>query len=222
MKHLFLTLSAVLLTLTAAAQETPGWIRKNAIDPDGKMVAFSYKGDIYTVPVTGGQARRLTSNAAYESDPVWAPDGRTLVFTSTREGSKDLFCTPREGGEIRRLTTLPGNEAPLAIDKEGRVYFSWYHADLQSPGFDGFPGDPALYRIPLEGGKPELVTSLTISALSISAKGEFLYEDWKGYEDPLRKHHTSSVTRDIWLCQPSAPGIIDAKGRFTPLSTYKG
>ena len=222
MKHLLLSLSAVLLTIAASAQETPGWIRKNAISPDGKIIAFSYKGDIYTVPSTGGQARRLTSNAAYESDPVWAPDGKTLVFTSTREGSKDLFSTPREGGDIKRLTTLPGTEMPLAIDPQGRVYFSWYHADLQSPGFDGFPGDPALYRIPLEGGAPELVTSLTISALSINSKGDILYEDWKGYEDPLRKHHTSSVTRDIWLCEPSTPGIIDAKGRFTQLSTYQG
>ena len=48
-----------------SAQETPSWIRRNAISPDGQTLAFSYKGDIWTVPVTGGEARQLTSNKAY-------------------------------------------------------------------------------------------------------------------------------------------------------------
>ena len=224
MKLSRLVFVAALLALGAPlfAQETPSWIRKNAISPDGEILAFSYKGDIFTVPVTGGEARQLTSNRAYESDPVWSPDGLTLVFSSTREDSKDLYAVAREGGSVRRLTDLPGNEIPLAVTADGTVYFSWSNSDMQSPGFDGFPGEAAVYKTSLSGAAPRLVTSLTLSAMSFNAVGDFLYEDWKGYEDPLRKHHTSSVTRDIWFCQTSAPGAIDGKSTFTKLSAYEG
>ena len=223
MKKFFLiSFFCLALTTAAQAQETPTWIRKNAISPDGKTLAFSYKGDIFTVPTAGGKARQITSNRAYESDPLWTADGKQIVFTSWREGSKDLYINSIEGGVPTRLTTLPGNETPLAVTTDGTIYFTWQDSNLLSPGFDGFPGDPALYKTNLEGKAPELVTSLTLSAMSVNDKGDILYEDWKGYEDPLRKHHTSSVTRDIWLCRPAQTGSIDAKASFTKLSTYKG
>ena len=73
------TLSLFLLIvfglLNATAQETPRWLRKNAVSPDGKQVVFAYKGDLYVVGIQGGTARQLTSNPAYDSDPVWTPDG---------------------------------------------------------------------------------------------------------------------------------------------------
>ena len=219
MKRLLIGLAGLLaLTIGAQAQETPAWIRKNAISPDGKTIAFSYKGDIFVVPAKGGEASQLTSNRAYESDPVWAADSRQIVFTSTREDSKDLFVTSVEGGVPKRLTTLPGNEAPLAVSAQGEVYFAWYNADLQSPGYQGFPGSPAVYKTTLEGAAPQLVTSLTFSAMSIGPDGTVLYEDYKGYEDPLRKHHTSSVTRDIWAVK----GGIGPNGQFTQLTTFEG
>ena len=221
-KFVLISFFCLALTTAAQAQETPTWIRKNAISPDGKTLAFSYKGDIFTVPTAGGKARQITSNRAYESDPLWTADGKQIVFTSWREGSKDLYINSIEGGIPTRLTTLPGNETPLAVTTDGTIYFTWQDSNLLSPGFDGFPGDPALYKTNLEGKAPELVTSLTLSAMSVNDKGDILYEDWKGYEDPLRKHHTSSVTRDIWLCRPAQSGSIDAKASFTKLSTYKG
>ncbi|MCR5326649.1 MAG: peptidase S41 [Bacteroidales bacterium] len=222
MKKELLSLVACLAFVSMQAQEVPTWIRRNAISPDGQTIAFSYKGDIFTVPVGGGEARQITSHRDYESDPVWTPDGSHIVFSSTRENSKDIYVSAKEGGVPKRLTTLPGNETPLAVSADGTVWFTWADSNLQSPGFDGFPGEPALYRTNLDGKAPELVTSLTVSALRFNEKGAMLYEDWKGYEDPLRKHHTSSVTRDIWLCEPASAGKIDGSARFTKLSTYKG
>ena len=131
LKYILPAAAALLVSLTLTA-ETPSWIRKNAISPDGKTLAFSYKGDIYTVPVTGGEARQLTSNPAYESDPVWTRDSHQIVFTSTREESKDLYVTSVEGGVPHRLTTLPGNELPLAVTADGRVWFSWYDNTVSS------------------------------------------------------------------------------------------
>ncbi len=171
MKKMILTAFACLaLAIAAQAQETPTWIRRNAISPDGKTLAFSYKGDIFTVPTAGGEARQITSNRAYETDPFWTADGQKLVFSSWREGSKDLYMSGKEGGVPTRLTTLPGNETPLAVTADGTIYFTWQDSNLMSPGFDGFPGDPALYKTNLEGKAPELVTSLTLSAMSHERK----------------------------------------------------
>ncbi len=214
MKRILITLAALITVAGATAQEVPQWVRRNAISPDGKTIAFSYKGDIYTVPSEGGLALQITSNKAYETDPIWTPDGSRIVFSSWREGSKDIFVTSERGGTPTRLTTMPGSETPLAVSPDGYVYYNWYTTALQSPQFDGFPGDPSLYRTSLEGGAPELVTSLTVCALSFGPGGTILYEDWKGYEDPLRKHHTSAVTRDIWQW--------DGKLNFRKLTTYNG
>ena len=197
--------------LAVSAQETPLWLRKSAISPDGKSVAFSYKGDLWVVGIDGGRALQITSNPAYDSDPVWTPDGRQIVFSSTREGSKDVWRTSAEGGKPVRLTNYPGNEVPKAVRADGSVVFV---ANLQPDLlWGGFPGDAQVYTVGPDGGRPQLLSSVTMSELSVRPDGAILYEDYKGYEDPFRKHHTSSVTRDVWLWQD---------GAFRQLSDYKG
>jgi tricorn protease-like protein len=63
-------------------------------------------------------------------------------------------------------------------------------------------------------------------ALSVSPTGDVVYEDYKGYEDPLRKHHTSAVTRDIWLYRPATGAgeglTISGDGAFHRLSGFSG
>lgn len=212
-------------TATAmTAQETPKWLRKSAISPDGTKVAFCYKGDIFTVDVNGGRALQITTNQAYDSDPLWTPDGKRIVFSSYRAGSKDIFITSAEGGVPRRLTDYPGNETPLCVLDGGRVLFQ---ANIQQDAaYGGFPGSPQVWQVDEKAGRPQLVTSMPLMAMSVNNSGEVIYEDYKGYEDPLRKHHQSSVTRDIWLYKPaSAQGErfrVTGDGTFTKLTSFIG
>ena len=207
----------------SSSQDTPLWLRKNDISPDGRQIAFNYKGNIYIIGIEGGLARQLTSNPAYDSDPMWSPDGTNIVFSSYRDGSKDIYMVSATGGRPKRLTTYPGSETPKAILADGSILFS---ANIhQDASYGDFPGTEQLYVIGQEGGRPELVTSLPISALDIAEDGTVIYEDYKGYEDPFRKHHTSSVTRDIWKYTPSADDnrfTISGQGTFTRLSSFDG
>ncbi len=203
------------------SESNTGWLRHSAISPDGKTVAFSYQGDIFTVSSEGGHAAQITSAASFESDPIWSADGKSLIFSSYREGSKDIYITTAQGGTPRRLTTFQGQETPLATLADGSILFT--ANILPDTAYSEFPGSQQLYRIGPEGGKPEMVTPLTIAAISVSPDGTVLYEDYKGYEDALRKHHTSSVTKDIWMYRDNTDGFsINASGTFTKLSTFKG
>ena len=210
-------------TVMASAQQTPLWLRSNSLSPDGKEIAFTYKGNIYIVDSDGGQARQITSNPAYDTTPMWTPDGQNIVFCSTREKSKDIFMVPAKGGSPSRITTHPSNETPVAVLNDGTILFS---ADMgQDAEYGDFPGNAQLYSVSQEGGRPQRITSLPIKNLSVNNSGKVLYEDYKGYEDPFRKHHTSSVTRDIWLYTPAAGQKefgINADGTFTKISDFKG
>lgn len=222
MKHsLIILATAMLVANTLGAQEKPSWLRKSAISPDGTTVAFCYKGDIYTVSSSGGTARQITSNAAYDTDPLWTSDGRRIVFASYREGSEDIFMTSALGGAPTRVTDLPGNEVPKAVLSDGRIIFT--ASLVPDSAYDGFPGSSQVYIIAPGEKMPRLVSSMTLSEISVSSEGKVLYEDYKGYEDPLRKHHTSSVTRDIWLYEGTGAEFnISSSGKFTKLSSWKG
>ncbi|MFT5596125.1 MAG: tricorn protease, partial [Flammeovirgaceae bacterium] len=92
MKKFLLSFILAALCVAGVAQdsENPLWLRYPAISPDGSMIAFAYQGDIYTVSLAGGEAKRLTIHEAYESQPIWSPDGKYIAFSSMRYGNKDV------------------------------------------------------------------------------------------------------------------------------------
>lgn len=224
MKKTLISMVLSVVSICSFGQDAPLWLRRNAISPDASQIVFTYKGNLYIVEAEGGKARQLTTNAAYDSNPMWTPDGKEIVFSSYREKSKDIYKVSAEGGAPRRLTSHPGNETPMAVLKDGSVLFS--AAIQQDAQYGDFPGGSHIYMTGPEGGRPELVTSLQISNLSVRNDNAVVYEDYKGYEDELRKHHTSSVTRDIWMYVPSENDqegfSINGNGTFTKLTTFKG
>ncbi|MDD2964104.1 MAG: protease, partial [Bacteroidales bacterium] len=74
----------------------------------GNQIVFTYAGDLYTVSVTGGLARKLTSDAkGYEMFARFSPDGKTLAFTGQYDGNTEVYVMPSEGGTPRRITFPP-------------------------------------------------------------------------------------------------------------------
>ena len=210
----FLSLAiAAFFAMSAQAEDHPLWLRHCAISPDGTQIAFCYKGDIFTVPAAGGQARQLTSNAAYDGNPVWSPNGQQIAFMSNREGSMDIYVMSKDGGTPKRLTTDSGDETPIIWRDNSHVLFS--AALWTEPKSIIFPSRqfPQVYEVDVNGSRPVKFSDITMEDMSLNAKGQILYHDKKGYEDTWRKHHTSPITRDIWL---------DDNGKFTKLTSFKG
>ena len=184
--------------LAAQAQDNPLWMRHPAISPNGKTIAFSYQGDIFTVPSSGGTAKQITSNAAFDSYPVWSPDGNHIAFASNREGSIDVWVIDANGGIPKRVTTNSGSEYPLRWKDNSTIMFK--ASIMPTAKSIIFAGSyPQVYTVGMDGGRPKLFSDITMDALDINASGDVIYIDRKGYEDEWRKHHRSPITRDVWL-----------------------
>lgn len=201
----------------AGNTSTPLWLRDVQISPDGQQVLFCYMGDIYKVSVNGGEARRLTTQDSYECSPVWSKDGRQIAFASDRHGNFDVYVMSADGGAAKRLTFNSVSEIPQSFSADGKHVFFGAHIQ-NGAGSVKFPDStlPELYKVPTNGGRTQQVLGTPAEMMSLAADGKsFCYQDRKGYEDEWRKHHTSSITRDIWF--------YDAKsGKHTNLTKHAG
>src|SRR5438045_9801558 len=112
MKKRLLFLAALAVSVSGFTQTKPLWMRYPSISPDGKTIVFGYKGDLYKVPSTGGEAIPLTLHEAQDQMPVWSRDGKWLAFASDRYGNFDVFVMPSAGGEARRLNYNSANAFP--------------------------------------------------------------------------------------------------------------
>lgn len=213
MKKLILSAALLAASLASQAQQGPLWMRYPAISPDGSTIAFAYKGDLYCVPANGGEARQLTTNAAYDSQPIWSPDGKKIAFTSNREGSLDVYVISTKGGAPTRLTTNSGKETPIAFKDNDHVLFSANIMPTAQSNLFAANEFSQVYEVSTEGGRPKLYSVLPMENISINKNGQVLYHDKKGYEDAWRKHHTSPITRDIWMHD---------NGKYQKLTTFKG
>ncbi len=218
MKKFFIISLICMNYLFMVGQEEAHWLRYPSISPDGSLMAFSYHGNLYYVNVEGGNAVAITTGDAYDGYPVWSHDGKTIAFASDRYGNFDVFTIPAKGGLATRLTFNSADDFPndFSIDNKLVLFGSGRDAPASSVRFPSPRLFQILYTIPVQGGRPVLLTAAGAENASYNNDGtQIVFQDRKGYEDDLRKHHVSSVTRDIW--------VFDIKNNtYTQISDFEG
>ena len=123
-----------------------------SLSPDGREIAFVSGGDIWTVPVAGGEARLLVSHPAYDSRPLYSPDGTKLAFMSTRTGNGDIYVLTLATGRLDRVTFDDVPEQFDAWSRDGKwIYFSSGSQDVN--------GMNDIFRVSASGGTPMAVSA---------------------------------------------------------------
>jgi tricorn protease len=133
---LWITCAALCLFLTFAAAPSQAALPGQSDDLTRLLrfpgihenqIVFSYAGNLYTVPVNGGTARRLTSHKGYEMFPRYSPDGRWIAFTGQYDGNTEVYRIPAGGGEPERMTWTPTLGRDDVADRMGpnNIVMGW-------------------------------------------------------------------------------------------------
>lgn len=201
MHRFYWILLGFIFPLPSRAQDPALWLRYPAISPDGESIVFCYRGDLYKVDRYGETAAPLTLYQGQDFRPVWSHDGQWIAFASDRSGNFDVYLMPAEGGRAVRLTYHSADDFPtdFTAGNQGVIFSS---SRLDKASHAQFPTGrfAELYSISIQGGRPRMLMTTPAEEAVVNEDGSLiLFEDRKGYENSWRKHHVSSVTRDIWI-----------------------
>lgn len=188
-------------TISLSAQTTPNWIRYQSISPNGEHIVFTFKGDLYRIAASGGDATQLTFHQAHDYMPVWSKDSKHIAFASDRYGNFDIYIMSAMGGQSTRLTYHSNAESPFSFSHDNKhVIFGAQRQDQANHRQYPTGSQPELYQVPVAGGRVDQIFTIPAEYTQFSKDGRYMiYHDKKGGENEFRKHHTSSITRDIWI-----------------------
>ncbi len=199
--------------VAASTVDLPRW---PSLSPNGQSIVFSWQGDLWLAPASGGNAIRITNHPADESRSIWSPDGKTIAFESSRDGFRNIWTMPATGGEATQITF---GESPCSLSAfvnnaagEPTLYFdSLREAD--------FYRVPRCYSVPATGGRIERLNQVFGASASPNGRGQYLIE--RGGSSWARRGYRGSDQRDVWLYDSAKP-IQQAFSRQTDFAGNDG
>jgi tricorn protease len=175
----------------------------------GDTIVFTYEGDLWSVPVAGGTARRLTNHPGVENAARISPDGRFIAFNAGYDAGANIYVMSVGGGAPRRVTYFNGAAQVVGWTPDSRrIVFRSGHENTFRP-------IPKLYWVTPDGGYPEQLPVERGVLCSFSPDGTRMVYDRRGDEEYYWKRYKGGRYMDIWL--------YDFKSRqFTLLTDYVG
>jgi tricorn protease len=197
--------SVVMLSLFVIANDRQEiyFLSHPAVSPDGQTVVFSFEGDLWSVPVAGGTAMRITAMEGVESHPRFSPDGRWLAFTGRQDGNAHIYVMPVDGGEIRRLTYHDGENLANSWSWDSQtVYFSSDRYNYISS-----------YAVPVNGGTPVRLFghffNLPHDIVRHPVTGAYFFTDtWESFRFIERKNYRGAFAPNIKSYNPDTEEFI--------------
>jgi len=224
-----ISLVCLLCALASAWAEPIKRAQYPTISPDGKVLIFSWQGDLWRVPVEGGPATRLTVHPALDALPKFSPDGKRVVFSSNRYGSPDLFSIAPDGTGLQRLTFESATELPWSFSPDGQWVFGHTNAFGRTDCFKVAASGGDLIRLTGHPFETEYTPSATHDGKSViyqggapltwrkpGAKGAYTGEIWiADNTTPLTNHRqlTKNDRNDNFPCALPDGGILFVSNR---------
>ncbi len=169
------------------------YARYPALSPDARTIAFTYRGDIWSVPVTGGEAARLTMHEAEDIRPHFSPDGKWLMFSSRRFDNYDIYIMPATGGEAKQLTVNTADDFGSG----------WFPNSDSVVFFSERDGRGDVFKVAIGGGTAIKLTGAYLEREfdgKISTDGRYLlFNTGSGVSRWWRRDLRSAANSDIFL-----------------------
>jgi len=209
------TLALALLSAASAWAGTTGYYRQPALQ--GEQVYFVAEGDLWRVPLQGGEARRLTTHPGLESQPAVSPDGAWIAFTAQYDGGTEVYAMPAGGGVPKRLTWEGGGQKVWGITAGGEVIYT---------GLDARPGSQ-LFAVNLQTGQRRQLPVAQASDGALSADGKTLYFTRNGLRGDNARQYRGGAIAQLWTLDlgsnaEARPLLTEAANERRPLPYQDG
>jgi len=178
-----------------------------AFSPDGRNIAFlrsidASVNDIYVVPVTGGEPKRLTFDNGHIANHAWSPDGRELIFSSSRGGGKSIWRVPVSGGAPKQIATVGQGAYYIAVSRKGHyLAFSRWFADTN------------IWRLSIGSGAKNAVPEELISSTWEERSPQYSPD---GSRIAFRSDRSGN--NEIWVCDSSGANPLQLTSFGGPLT----
>ena len=183
-------------------------VNNPSVSPNGTELAFNYQGDIWVSSINGDNARRLTVHEAYDTNPLWSHDGKSIAFQSNRYGNSDIFIISSQGGLPKRITFHSASDVLTDYTADGNIIFSTRR------DFAQVEREYETHIVSDDGGTPARYMNTVGFDSKLSPNGKFIVFV-KGNCRIQREAYRGPANRNIWLYDI-------ANDAYMQLTTYDG